>query len=85
MKRDCRVLAGLILSSAIAGCDYASTRDLEALRAQYVATHDTMVALWEATDSLNDILSEIAMDTVPRPKCIPRCLEMPSPPQRVMR
>jgi hypothetical protein len=84
MKPDRAVLAGIVLPGSISGCgDYATKTELEQLRAQYVATHDTMVALWEATDSIVDLLSLIALDTVPRPKCIPRCMEMPTAPPRM--
>lgn len=99
MKRYCTVLAGigLVGAMATAGCeggaeggDYATRAEFEALRARYVATHDTMLALWKATDSMNKILEHRviagmeAIDTTPpRPKCPPRCLPeippLPSP------
>lgn len=74
-------LAGLALLGSISGCgDYATRGDLERLEARYVATHDTMVALWEFTDSV----AQIIRDTVPRPPCGPRCvLEMPPAPPRI--
>jgi hypothetical protein len=82
MKPTVAALAGIALLGSTSACDYASNEDLQNLRAHYIATHDTMVALWEAVDSLNDIVSLIAMDTVPRPKCIPRCVELSPAPSR---
>jgi hypothetical protein len=89
-------LAGVTLLGAMAtaGCnggvggeDYATKHELDSLRTQYVATHDTMLALWRATDSMNRILElRIQRDTIPIPKgCPPRCLpaipSVPSPSQ----
>jgi hypothetical protein len=82
MRSDRAVLAGIVLLGSTAACDYASNSDLQELRMNYVATHDTLVHLWEAVDSLNGILGRIAMDTVPRPKCIPRCVELAPAPGR---
>ena len=74
---------GLLGAMAAAGCDgraggeeYATKRELDSLRAQYEATHDTMLALWKATDSMNQALERwIQKDTIPIPLgCPPRCL-----------
>lgn len=84
---------GLSGALALAGCsggggDYATKGELDSLRAQYVATHDTMRALWQATDSMNRLLEGwIQKDTTPiPPKCPPRCLNMipgvPAPGER---
>ncbi len=98
MKRYYTALVGIGLAGAMAtaGCDggaeggdYVTKREFEALRAQYVVTHDTMLALWKATDSMNEILEQQvipaigAVDTTPpKPKCPPRCLpEIPPLPQ----
>jgi hypothetical protein len=82
MKPDRAVLAGLALLGSIWACDSGSRSELQELRTEYEATHDTLVALWEAVASLNDSVSRIAMDTVPRPKCIPRCAELGPAPER---
>jgi hypothetical protein len=96
MKRYCTALVGMgvVGAMATAGCeggvggrDYVTKREFEALRAQYVATHDTMLALWKATDSMNQILEHKVIPlidtTPPRPKCPARCLneipQMPTP------
>ena len=85
---------GLLGAMATAGCDrgpagekYATKREFDALRAQFVASHDTMVALWEATDSMNVILREIEKDTIsPPPRCPPFCFEViPPEPGRLER
>jgi hypothetical protein len=77
MKSDRVVLAGIVFLGSISGCgDYATKTELNQLRAQYVATHDTMVAMWEATEST---FNRFALDTVPRPKCNPRCLPLEPP------
>jgi hypothetical protein len=76
MKSERVVLAGIVLLGSISGCgDYATKTELNQLQAEYVATHDTLVALWEATDSM----LRIALDTVPRPPCGPRCLPLAPP------
>ena len=99
MKRSHTALVGigLVGVTAMAACggsaaggDYATKAELEALRTQYIATHDTMLALWQATDSMNKILELKIIPginrldtTPPRPKCPPRCLnQIPSLPQR---
>jgi hypothetical protein len=90
MKRSCTAFVGIGLVGVMAtsGCeggaggkDYVTKGEFEALRARYVATHDTMLALWKATDSMNKILEHQviagmeAIDTTPpMPKCPPRCL-----------
>jgi hypothetical protein len=84
---------GLLGAMATAGCnwgaggEYATKREFDALRTQFVASHDTMVALWEATDSMNKVLREVERDTTsPPPKCPPICLEViPRPPARIER
>lgn len=71
---------GLLSAMTIAGCnnggpagDYATRSELDSLRTQYAATHDTMRALWKATDSMNRTIRYL--DTIPRPpRCPPRCL-----------
>jgi hypothetical protein len=72
---------------AIAGCDYAKKSDLDALQAKYQATHDTLVALWEATDTRFMALAR--KDTIPPPPCPPFCetlrvlrTSFPPPPER---
>ena len=79
---------GLLGTMATAGCDggaggkeYATKHELDSLQTQYVATHDTMLALWRATDSMNRILElRIQRDTIPIPKgCPPRCLPVIPP------
>jgi hypothetical protein len=90
MKNYCTALVGVGLLSTMAtagrggsagGEEYATKREFNALRAQYVATHDTMLALWRATDSMNQILEDrIQKDTTPLPpRCPPRCLPELSP------
>jgi hypothetical protein len=72
---------GTISTVMAAGCgsgDYATKGQLDSLRAQLVASHDTMVALWVATDSLNKML--VKKDTTPPPKCPPVCLVLLVPP-----
>ena len=98
MKRSHPAVAsiGLVGAIAMAACGggaaggpYATKQELEELRTQYIATHDTMRALWQATDSMNKILEIrvipglVALDTTPpRPKCPPRCLnEIPPIPR----
>ena len=76
---------GLLSALAVTGCDtpgsYATQSELDSLRAQLVATHDTMVAMWIATDSMNKIIRDFATkDTTPPPTCPPKCLEMRMPP-----
>jgi len=82
---------GLLGAMATAGCDrgaggeYATKREFEALRAHYVATHDTMLSLWRATDSMNNLLERqigrFIDTTPPPPRCPPRCLpEIPPVP-----
>jgi hypothetical protein len=76
---------GLLSTLAVTGCggsgSYATQSGLDSLRAQLVATHDTMVAMWIATDSMNKIIRSFATkDTTPPPTCPPRCLEMRMPP-----
>ncbi len=75
---------GLMSTLAVTGCDpgsYATKSGLDSLRAQVIATHDTMVAMWIAIDSTNQILRNFATkDTTPPPICPPRCLEMRTPP-----
>jgi hypothetical protein len=79
---------GLLGVMATAGCDggaggeeYATKHELDSLRAQYRATHDTMLALWKATDSMNRTLELwIQKDTIPIPRgCPPRCLVLIPP------
>jgi hypothetical protein len=79
---------GLLGAMATAGCDggpggeeYATKHELDSLRTQYIATHDTMLALWSATDSMNRILElRIQKDTTPIPPgCPPRCLNLIPP------
>jgi len=76
---------GLLGAVATAGCDrvaggeeYATKREFEALRTQYIATHDTMLSLWRATDSLSNMLEHqigrFIDTTPPPPRCPPRCL-----------
>jgi hypothetical protein len=70
---------GTISTLMAVGCDrenYATKGELDSLRAQLVATHDTMVALWTATRQMNII----EKDTTPPPVCPPRCLELIVPP-----
>jgi hypothetical protein len=85
---------GLISTLAVTGCggpgSYATQSELDSLRAQLIATHDTMVAMWITIDSTNKILRNFATkDTTPPPTCPPRCLEMrmppdlPDPPDRI--
>ncbi|HEY7615028.1 MAG TPA: hypothetical protein VH764_18685 [Gemmatimonadales bacterium] len=79
------VSVGIMSTAAVTGCGgggpYASQAALDSLRAQLVATHDTMVAMWAVTDSMNQILRDFATkDTTPPPTCPPRCLEMRLPP-----
>lgn len=88
---------GLLGAMATAGCDrgaggeeYATKREFEALREQYAATHDTMLSLWRATDSMNKMLERqigpFIDTTPPPPRCPPRCLpEIPPVPQLYMR
>jgi len=74
------VEAGLAGVLAGAGCAdesrYATKGAVDSLRAQLVATHDTMVALWAATDTMNKVLTDAIDTTPPPPKCPPRCLLM---------
>jgi hypothetical protein len=88
MNRYSAALAGVGLLSAMvtAGCDrgvggeeYATRREFEALRAQYAATHDTMLSLWRATDSVTRLLGPYIDTTSPPPKCPPRCMEIIPP------
>jgi hypothetical protein len=82
MKKHRGVLVGVVVLGSIVGCDdYATKAELEQLRGEYVATHDTMVALWEMTDSMASLIP--SFDTVSPPRCIPRCLLiMPPAPRR---
>jgi hypothetical protein len=56
---------------------YATQRGLDSVWIQLVATHDTMRALWKATDSMSKVLSA-KKDTTPSP-CPPRCLYIVPP------
>lgn len=92
MRCNCtaRVGIGLVGALVTAGCggapgggDYATKREFEALKVKYIATHDTMLALWKATDSMNKILELKIIPNIdttpPRPKCPPRCLNVIPP------
>ena len=70
---------GTISTVMAVGCGsdhYATKGEVDSLRTQLVATHDTMVALWDATRQMNIIMK----DTTPPPTCPPRCLTLLVPP-----
>jgi len=72
---------GLLAALALTGCDYAKQDDFKRLEAQYIATHDTLVSLWQAVEQRFKI---VAIDTVsPPPRCIPpKCVPIPPLPAR---
>lgn len=79
-------ILGLALLGGAAGCPYAKQRDLEALQARYVATHDTLVAFmtWardhmvrlpaSATGSKTEML--MVFDTIKPPPPPPPALDV---------
>lgn len=87
-RRIAVLTAGWLSVAAIAGCGYAKQSDLDALQKKYEATHDTLIALWQATDTRFQAL--VRRDTIPPPPCPPFCevlrvvrTPFPPPPERV--
>lgn len=70
------VVAGLLVSGVIAACtDYAKKNDLAALRAEYVATHDTLIVLWawaaKAVCTLQRGVHPTRSDSIVIRRCLP--------------
>jgi hypothetical protein len=61
--RICRsafVVVALLGSVAITGCESRDTKtEVDALQKQYVATHDTLVALWEWAEKTGAIVCRL--------------------------
>ena len=102
MNRNPAVLVAIGLLGVLAATDcdgdrgtrpeYVTKKDFEELRSQFAATHDTMLALWSGTDSLNKIFGLFvtgkygAYPVPPPPKCPPICRELiPRKPQPIGR
>lgn len=66
--------AGLLAATAAASCDYASRSDVQALTTKVQLLQDSLNALRDRTHST--LMAIVAFDTVPPPKCPPRCFEM---------
>lgn len=80
---------GLAGAAGLGGCG-VSRSDFEALQTKYIATHDTLRALWRTVDSTYRILDPLMRkaDPPPRPPvcppyCIPAVPPLPGPVERI--
>ncbi len=66
---------GLVGTAGLGGCG-VSRSDFEALQAQYIATHDTLRALWKTVDSTSKVLDFVMRKDPPPPPpvCPPYCI-----------
>ena len=76
------VSSGLLAATLVTGCGgYVKRQEFMDLQQKYIATHDTLVGLWEALEKM--VVLPDALDTVPMPPpCRPPKCTWPHAPER---
>ena len=74
------LLAAILVTGCSGGGDYVTRKEFTALEQKYIATHDTLVGLWETLEKM--VVLPEGLDTIPIPRCKPPRCTWPHAPER---